>query len=164
MNKLILLVTTFILFGCAEQPRKNINWNDRRCVTVHDVWVNRKSQEKSGANIFMHTITSNYLEAHKIATGGNKFWTEGFTGDGKMVMVGYNESGEITSIKDMDGQEISLDDFDRLGPFVTKYDYSAKELPAFQLATELGTLRIKYGKGIESFRASKRPLECDLSK
>jgi hypothetical protein len=159
LNNVILIISSLsVLISCAEIPRQNINWNDRRCVTVHDVWVRYNYEKKNGNSTFFATMTGNLRTAHRINTGGGVIWVDSFTGDSKRVWVGYNELGEITSIKDTEGTEISLADLDRLGPFINKYDDSAKNDPAYQLAWELAYKKLtKY----ETFRAAKKPENCN---
>ncbi len=159
-SNLVLLIVVILMFltSCAEVPRKNINWNDRRCVTVHDVWVRYNYEKKNSLNVLTALATEGLRSAHKINTGGGVVTVESITGDDKRVWVTYNELGEITSIKDMEGIEISLADLDRLGPFINDLDYSAKNNPAYRLAWDL---RYKNLIGNEAFRAAKRPASCD---
>ncbi len=156
---MILIISSLSgLISCAEIPRQNINWNDRRCVTVHDAWVRYHYEKKNGGSALFTLISGNLTKAHTISTGGGVVWVESITGDDKRVWVGYNELGEITSIKDTEGTEISLADLDRLGPFINEFDKRAKNDPAYQLAWQLAYKgEIKY----ENFRAAQRPENCN---
>lgn len=151
---------TMLIVACAEKPRANIDWNDRRCITFHDAWVKLRNEKQDKSVILISTVAKNISKADRISTGAGIKWVESFTGDSKMVMVAYNDQGEITNIKDMDGVEISLADLDRLGPFINKFDDRSKNDPAFKLAYNMRYQQSLKGQEAELFRAAKRPTSC----
>lgn len=156
-----ICTSLLLIQGCAQAP-KNINWEDRRCVKYSDFFLKMKDRNRSTNNgaAFAAFLGGNLNKANVYMNGGGVQWVEGFSGDSKLVWVGYNELGETVGYKDINYTDLTMADLDRLGGVITKYSRLAELDPKYQ--TKAMTAQYSADKG-KSFTAAPIPRECDLS-
>jgi len=157
-----VLSSLLIFAGCAQAP-KNINWEDSRCVKYSDFFLKMKDRSRSTNNgaAFAALLGGNLNRANVYMNGGGVQWVEGFSGDSKLVWVGYNELGETVGYKDINYTDLTMADLDRLGGVITKYSRLAELDPKYQNKAIAAQYLADRGK---PFIAAPVPKDCDLSK
>ena len=108
LQLIAIAITILSLTNCAT-PTKQINWDDKRCVTYVDLFQKIKNQ-KGGGNkgaAFAALLSGDYKNANVALNGGGVQWVEGYSGDSKKVWVGYNELGETIGYKDINYTDLT---------------------------------------------------------
>jgi hypothetical protein len=149
----------FLLAACGAPQRQVKDWNDPRCFTYTD-FITRTSSNNSTASA-LAILGGNIREAVNLSPYAPIHWIDGYSGDGKRVLVGYTDRQVVAGYMDTQGQHLSMSDLQKLGPVITKYSNLAQHDPVFQQkkieATMLSRVNTDLGK---SFVAAAVPQTC----
>ena len=159
-TKIFLFCIIVTISSCSSVP-KNINWDDKRCVTYENMFKRLKSRNQSNSNIvgLLAIMSNDYKSANTFINGGGVHWVEAYSADSNKVWIAYNELGEKVGYKDRNYVDLTISDLERLGPTVDKYDRLAEYTNEYNFKRDQ---YIKFGIRTD-FTAAPLPKECEIN-